>query len=168
MQASRIYHYVKKCMLAPCKYAIAWFSYWFIACFSYWFAEFLMTMNTLNLLTLQETTEWYFFYARDVLQTPFPEGEAVIAISAKYSYFYASDVLHTPFRLGEKAIATSAEWSYNYAIDVLKEPFPLGEVAIAKSVYYSYHYAENVLKGRLAKNSKWKPEQGYNYKFFKY
>ena len=102
-----------------------------------------------------ETAKKAFYYAYDVLKSPFPEGEAAIATNAHWSYLYALDILKAPFPLGEPAIATSEEYSYCYALYVLKAPFPLGEPAIAFSYteigrylipIFSYKYARDVLK----------------------
>jgi len=60
-----------------------------------------------------------YYYARDVLNAPFPEGETLIATDAEYSYKYAKDILKEPFPLGEAAIATDAKYFKMY-----KELFP--------------------------------------------
>ena len=73
-------------------------------------------------------------YALNVLQAPFPEGEAAIATDAAYSYCYARYVLKAPFKLGEKVIAESSDDSYLYAKEVLNAPFPLGEKVIVKDL----------------------------------
>jgi hypothetical protein len=72
-----------------------------------------------------------YYYARDVLNAPFPEGETLIATDAEYSYKYAKDILKKPFPLGEAAIATDAKYSCHYSQDVLHAPFLLGEKIIA-------------------------------------
>ena len=87
----------------------------------------------------------------DVLNEPFPEGEAAIAKSSYYSFIYAKWILRKPFPLGEAAIATSAEYSCSYAIDVLKAPFRLGEAQIFKSKpKYNYYIKFFPIKKRPA------------------
>lgn len=93
-----------------------------------------------------QTAEDAFNYARDILKTTFPEGEALIATDVHYSYCYAAGILKAPFPLGEAVISTDAEYSYSYALNILKAAFPEGEAAISKSSYYSYIYARYVLK----------------------
>jgi hypothetical protein len=83
-----------------------------------------------------------YYYARDVLNAPFPEGETLIATDAEYSYKYAKDILKEPFLLGEAAIATDAKYSYHYAKDILKAPFLLGEKIIATNKYLYKEYKE--------------------------
>ena len=91
--------------------------------------------------TIQTAFEAYY-YAKDVLNAPFPEGESLIATDAKCSFAYARDILKASFPKGEAAIATDAELSYLYAKDILKAPFPLGEKAIATNGYYFKIYKE--------------------------
>jgi hypothetical protein len=83
-----------------------------------------------------------YYYARDVLNAPFPEGESLIATDAEYSYKYAKDILKAPFLLGEAAIATDAKYSCHYAKDILKAPFLLGEKIIATNKYLYKEYKE--------------------------
>jgi lambda repressor-like predicted transcriptional regulator len=83
-----------------------------------------------------------YYYARDVLNAPFPEGETLIATDAEYSYKYAKDILKKPFPLGEAAIATDAKYSCHYSQDVLHAPFLLGEKIIATNEYYFKKYKE--------------------------
>jgi len=83
-----------------------------------------------------------YYYARDVLKSPFPEGETLIATDAEYSYKYAKDILKEPFPLGEAAIATDAKYSCHYSQDVLHAPFLLGEKIIATNEYYFKKYKE--------------------------
>ena len=108
-----------------------------------------------------------FYYARDVLHAPFPEGEATIATSVECSFAYARDVLKAPFPLGEAAIATNVECSYLYAKDILKAPFPLGETAIATAGSYSYGYAKNVLKAPFPLGEKAIATNGYYIEIYK-
>lgn len=91
--------------------------------------------------TIQTAFEAYY-YARDVLNAPFPEGESLIATDAEYSYKYAKDILKAPFLLGEAAIATDAKYSFHYAKDILKAPFLLGEKIIATNKYLYKEYKE--------------------------
>ena len=104
-----------------------------------------------NYKTLEEALgdpnapEWAYWYARDILEGPFPQGEDAITTSASLSYKYARDILNGHFAKGEDVIATIAYWPYWYAIDVLKGPFPQGEDAIATSAEWSYLYAKGIL-----------------------
>ncbi len=60
-------------------------------------------------------------YARDVLQAPWPEAEAVIATGRpRFMYLYARDVLRAPWPEAEAMIAVDDQWSYLYVQDVIK------------------------------------------------
>ena len=85
--------------------------------------------------------ETVYYYAKKVLNGPFPLGEPAIAKDAQWSYMYTYDVLkRKPFKLGEPEIAKDAHWSYMYAVYVLNGQFKLGEPAIAKDPHYSEIY----------------------------
>ena len=100
-----------------------------------------------------------FYYAKDVLSAPFPEGEALIATDAAWSYKYAKDVLKAPFPEGETAIATTGSYSYGYAKDILHAPFPLGEKAIATNGYYFKIYKELFPEPQVVATPQVAPEQ---------
>ena len=87
--------------------------------------------------------KWAYQYAMDYGK--FPEGEAVIAKSAKYSHRYANEVLNGPFKLGEPTIAKDYVFAYRYAY-AIKGAFPLGEIAISKNIEYSQYYTQDILK----------------------
>lgn len=76
-----------------------------------------------------------YFYARDILQEPFPLGEEVIASDAEYACAYARVILKGRFPQGEPGIAKSGRYSQVYSLVVLHNPFPLGEPAIAIASY---------------------------------
>ena len=69
--------------------------------------------------------------------------EPYVAKDADQAYYYARDVLNGPFPEGEEAIATSAVQSYYYARFRLKGRFPAGEKAILKD--RMYHLAPDYL-----------------------
>lgn len=108
-----------------------------------------------------------YYYARDVLNAPFPEGESLIATDAEYSYKYAKDILKAPFLLGEAAIATDAKYSCHYSQDVLHAPFLLGEKIIATNEYYSFNYAKHILKAPFLLGEKTIATNEYYYKEYK-
>jgi lambda repressor-like predicted transcriptional regulator len=114
-----------------------------------------------------ETAEKAFYYARDVLHAPFPEGEATIATSAFCSFLYARDFLKAPFPLGEAAISRNSCYSFAYAFNVLKAPWPEGEDAIAKDAGYSYLYAKEVLKKPFPLGEKAISTNGYYIEIYK-
>jgi hypothetical protein len=90
-----------------------------------------------------------YYYAKDVLNGRFPEGEAAIAKDTRWSYYYARDVIGGRWPRGEAAIAKDpqdAYFAYLYARDVLKGRFPKGEPAIAKDNYYAPLYVQHILK----------------------
>ena len=66
---------------------------------------------------------WAYDYAMDVIEGPFPEGEAAIATDTRWSYYYARDIIEGPFPKGEAAIATNPEYAYKYALQVIKGRF---------------------------------------------
>ena len=74
-----------------------------------------------------------------------------IAQDACYAYRYALDVLDGPFPSGEAAIAQDACYACLYALYVLHGPFPAGSAAIAQDPGYAYLYALYVLHGGKAR-----------------
>lgn len=103
---------------------------------------FVVTSDASDIKTAEDAVA----YAVNVLQAPFPEGEALIATDAQWSFNYAHSVLKGRFLLGEALIATDAQFSLAYARDISKAPFPLGEKAIATNAGDSYYYATQVLQ----------------------
>lgn len=108
--------------------------------------------------------------------SPFPEGESVIAMNAKTSVGYATQILLGPFQKGEATIAKNGRESLEYALRATKRPFPQGEPSIVShaikagcsEAYGSYvrmvakhdglHGLERLLKlvtGNNANRSKW-------------
>ena len=83
---------------------------------------------------LAKSTEYAFKYAADVLDGPFPAGEAAIAKSAEYAHFYAREILEGPFPAGEAAIASDEHYAQEYATFVLEDNFYYNGKLIA-SVY---------------------------------
>ena len=77
-------------------------------------------------------------YDKEELKT----REKYIANHAIYAYLYARDVLEGPFPAGEAAIATDAHFAYWYAGQVLRGPFPAGEEAISKDAFYVKLYGK--------------------------
>ena len=125
--------------------------------------HFIVTSDASTIKTAKEA----FYYAKDVLSAPFPEGEALIATDAGWAACYARDILKTPWAEGEAAIATSVQWSFNYASCVLNAPFRLGEALIATSAEYSYNYAIYVLKAPFILGEKAIATNAYYYKEYK-
>ena len=64
-----------------------------------------------------------------------------------YIVLYAN-VLHERIPEGESLIATSAKESYNYAIEVIKGRFPEGEKIILTDPLITYSYVRNIIKDR--------------------
>jgi len=83
-----------------------------------------------------------FYYARNILNGPFPKGEDVIAQDPYSSYYYAKDVLNGPFPKGEDAIATNRDLPYYYAKEILKDRFRKGEKAIINYGRFLKEYIE--------------------------
>ena len=104
--------------------------------------------------TLAKSPKYAFHYARNVLEKPFPAGEAAIAKDAYYAYYYAHEMLKKPFPAGEAAIAKSANYAYLYALHVFKKPWPAGEAAIANT-HVAYEYARTVLKLPKEEANQW-------------
>ena len=86
-------------------------------------------------LELTDPQEAYH-YAMDVIEGPFPKGEAAMATDPYYAYVYAK-YAKGPFPEGEAAIATHPYFAYVYARDVIKGRFPEAEEAMAKDPKYS-------------------------------
>ncbi len=72
--------------------------------------------------------------------------ESVIAQDASWACYYAKYVLQSPWPEAAQVIAQDAYWAYEYARAILKTPWPKGEPAIAQIPIYEYLYTENVLK----------------------
>jgi hypothetical protein len=100
----------------------------------------------LTKLGIISKSKYSYYYALDILQAPFPQGEPAISKSTQYSFYYALEVLHAPFPLGEPAISQSPEYAQDYAHYILHAPFPLGEPAISQEDCSSYLYALDVLE----------------------
>ena len=113
------------------------------------------------------SSDWSFNYAHSVLKGRFLLGEALIATDAGSAACYARDILKTPWADGEAAIATSVQWSFNYAKYALQAPFPLGEDTIATSAEYSYNYAIYVLKAPFKLGEKAIATHEYYFKKYK-
>jgi hypothetical protein len=79
-------------------------------------------------------------YARDVVQGPWPAGEAAIAQSTYFSFWYAFSVVDSPFPKGEAAIALASNWSYYYAHDVIRGRWIMGEAAIKRDAKFALDY----------------------------
>ena len=118
-----------------------------------------------DLMAIEEIAQnpkYAYYYARDVLEGPFPKGEKAIATNPYYAYEYAKNILEERFLEGEKEIADDPKHAYYYAVNVLKYyavnvpkgRFPEGERAIATSPEYSYYYAKNILEERFLEGEK--------------
>ena len=59
-----------------------------------------------------------------------------------WAYDYAKDVIEGPFPEGEAAMATDPYWAYYYAKYAIKGRFPECEATIAKDTKYSKKYLE--------------------------
>lgn len=95
-----------------------------------------------------QNPEWAFWYAYDILEGPFPEGEDAIAMVAKWALLYAKHIIQGSWPKGEDAISTSTRHSFNYANTVLNGPFPKGEKIMSQFPESVYLYAKYVLKKR--------------------
>jgi hypothetical protein len=73
------------------------------------------------------------------------EQEKILAMSAYYSYLYAKNVLEAPWPLGEARIATDCEISYSYAFTVIKGRWIPGEASILKDLPCTLRYVCNIL-----------------------
>lgn len=72
---------------------------------------------------IKARANYSFYYAKDILDGPFKDGEDAIATNAYYSFKYAEEILNGRFEKGEKIIATCPLEAVSYAIDILKERF---------------------------------------------
>jgi hypothetical protein len=57
---------------------------------------------------------WAYWYAKDVLDGRFPEGEAAIATDPYWAHWYALNVIKGRFPEGEAVIATDPKCSEQY------------------------------------------------------
>jgi len=79
-----------------------------------------------------KSPEHAFYYARNFIKGPWPEGEAAIATNAEYAAIYAIEVLQKPWPEAEDVIATDYNEAYEYA-SFLGDRFKKGEKVILKS-----------------------------------
>jgi len=93
--------------------------------------------------------EWAYYYARDVIEGRFPEGEEAIATNPWSAYRYARDVIKGRWPEGEAVIATDPYSAYNYAINVIGGRWPEGEAAIATEPDWAKAYLEAHPEARL-------------------
>ena len=93
--------------------------------------------------------EQAYAYALNIIRGRFPEGEPAIAKTALYAYEYAIYVIRGRFPEGEPVIAKNPSWAYEYASLVIKGRFTEGEPAIAKNPTLAYKYAKDIIKGRF-------------------
>jgi len=87
-------------------------------------------------------------YAKDAMQGLWPPGEAAILTDSETALEYARDIIKDRWPEAEEVIAKDYRSAYRYANEVLEGPFPAGEAAIASNGYYAYRYAIDVLKKR--------------------
>jgi hypothetical protein len=71
-----------------------------------------------------ESPKAAYFYAKIILNGPFPEGEPAIAQSPKWSYYYAKEILQHRFEAGEPVLAHSSSWWFDYWLNVLDGEWP--------------------------------------------
>ena len=83
-----------------------------------------------------------YFYAHDVIEGRFPEGEATLATSPHWAYHYARDIIDGPWPEAEPVFAKDPQFSFRYAKNVIEGRFPEGEATIAKDTKYSKKYLE--------------------------
>ena len=83
-----------------------------------------------------------YYYARNIIKGPFPEGEAAMATDPYYAYMYARDVIKGRFPQCEPVIAKDPFCAYYYAMDVIKGRFPEAEESMAKDTKYAKKYLE--------------------------
>ena len=97
-------------------------------------------MATKDLTRALSSPKFAYFYAKDVINGPWPLGEALIAQHAGCAYCYARDVIKGRFPEGEAVIAQNAGGAYLYAEYVIRDRWPLGEAAIAQDPYWASVY----------------------------
>jgi len=73
----------------------------------------------------KQDAHYAYWYARDVIQGRFPEGEAVIATSAYWAYWYARDIINGRFPEGEASIATNAAYINSYTHLINKDIYSM-------------------------------------------
>ena len=92
----------------------------------------LLSFNSIEeALKSNKAPYWCYWYAAEVIQGRWIEGEPVILTSARYSYWYALDVIKGRWLEAEPIILTDANFSYWYALDVIK-----GRWLARSGVYY--------------------------------
>ena len=83
---------------------------------------------------------WATLFACDVLKSPFPEAEEIIAKSAICSYWYERFVLYEPFKKGENAIIKSPQVAFLHAKNILGKRWQEAEETIKKNEIYWKQY----------------------------
>ena len=85
--------------------------------------------------------ELAFKYARNIIESRFPEGEAAIATDPELAFEYAWEIIEGRFPEGEAAIATDPRWAYYYASHIIKGRWPEVEPVIATDPRWAGYYA---------------------------
>jgi hypothetical protein len=67
-----------------------------------------------ELVNHEDAPFWAYWFAKNVIKGPWPEGEDAISKDTYFSYQYAKEVFKGPFPKGEKAISKDAFWSSRY------------------------------------------------------
>jgi hypothetical protein len=65
-------------------------------------------------INYSKNAAWAYFYAYDVIEGRFPEGEEAISRDAVYAYLYARDIIKGRWPEGEEVISKDAYWAREY------------------------------------------------------
>jgi len=116
-------------------------------------------INFISLLNEQEVLNTnsplaVLYYAQDVINRPFPEGEDLIIKDPKIAFKYVDSVIRKAWPKGEEIISQDAESSYNYARYIIHKPWPQGEGVISQEPDVAFSYAYDVIGKRWREGEK--------------
>lgn len=93
--------------------------------------------------------EWSLWYAKRVVNGPFPEGEFFILQDKFFTYDYVRRILETRWDLAEKVIITDPQLAFLYAKNVIGDRWLEAEPVILTNAYYAAKYAIFVKKNSV-------------------
>jgi len=116
-------------------------------------------INFISLLNEQEVLNTnsplaVLYYAQDVINRPFPQGEDLIIKDPKIAFKYVDSVIRKAWPKGEDIISQDAESSYNYARYIIRKPFTKGETIISQDSDVAFSYAYDVIGKRWREGEK--------------
>lgn len=83
---------------------------------------------------------WCYWYAQNVVEGRWYDGEPIILTSPEFCYAYALYITKGRWKEGEKTILRSPYWTYWYTYDIIKKRWEEGEPVIFSHPHYKKCY----------------------------